>query len=173
MAGPRQPIQLIIENGKKHLTKAEIEERLKSEPQPTTDDITAPAYLTAAQKRHFNKIAGQLQKIKIMGDTDCETLARYVTAQGLYEQAVKDLRDIQKQRPKDMTPEALTVWADMLNRLDKRQDRYFKQAHTAATALGLTISSRCKLVVPTKEETPKTNKFARFSPVKGKAANGE
>ena len=104
-----------------------------------------------------------------MGETDCDTLARYITAQELYEQAVKDLRRIQKQRPKvaeyeDEIPVAVwSYWADMLDKLDKRQDRYFKQAQTAATALGLTISARCKLVVPKAPEEPKPNKFLRFN----------
>jgi hypothetical protein len=65
-------------------------------------------------------------------------------------------------------------WADLLNYMDKRQDRYFKQAQTAAAALGLTISSRCKLAVPKGAEEPKPNKFSKFGkPIPGKAAGHE
>ena len=167
MARPREPIALIQAKGKKNLTKAEIAERQASEVQPCTDEIVAPSYLTAAQRKQFDKLAGQLQKIKIMGETDCEALARYVTAQGLYEQAVKDLRAIHKQKPKEMEARALVAWADALDKLDKRIDRYFKQAQTAARDLGLTIGSRCKLQVPVKEEAPKVNKFAQFEVIKG------
>ena len=81
---------------------------------------------------------------------------------------MRDLRKLQKARPKESDPSTLLAWAEMLDKLDKRQDRYFKQAQTAAAALGLTISSRCKLVAPVKEEAPKENKFARFG---GKAAD--
>ncbi len=170
MAGQRQPIELVIANDRKHLTKAEIEERRARELRPCTDDIVAPFYLTKKQKDTFYKIAQQLKKLKIMGETDCDTLARYITAQELYEQAVKDLRAVQKQRPKATDdPLTLTKWAAMLEQLDKRQERYFKQAHTAASALGLTISSRCRLVAPVTEEKPKENKFAKF----GKAAGGK
>jgi hypothetical protein len=50
----------------------------------------------------------------------------------------------------------------------RRQDRHFKQAQTAARELGLTISSRCKLQVPVKEEHEKpTNKFSKFGKVAG------
>lgn len=171
MAGARQPIGLIIANGKKHLTKSEIEERQNSEPQPCADGVAAPSYLTAKQRKEFDKISGQLIKIGIMGETDCDTLARYIIAQGMYEQAVKDLRQVQKDRPKDSQPEELATWAALLTTLDKRQDRYFKQVHTAATALGLTISSRCKLVVPKTEEAPKVNKFSQF--LGGRAAGDE
>lgn len=164
MTRPRQPLAVVQANGKKHLTKQEIEERQEQEVQPCTDGIEAPKYLTVAQRKLFDKLAGQLQKIKIMGETDVDALARYVIAQELYEQTVKDLRAAQRQQPKgaDVTATTMAMWADMMNNLDKRQDRYFKQLHTAATALGLTISSRCKLVVPVKDEPEKVNKFARF-----------
>lgn len=171
MAGQRQPTELVILKGKKHFTKAEIQERLAGEVQPCTDDIIAPSYLTAAQKKQFDKLAEQLQKINIMGETDVDALARYVTAQGFYEQAVKELRKLLKEKP-DKNDEhyyaKLDTWYGAQETLDKRQDRYFKQAQTAASALGLTISSRCKLQVPVKEEAPKENKFQRFD--KSKAA---
>lgn len=171
VAGPRQPIELLEFKGKKHLTKAEIEERHARELKPCTDEITAPPYLTGKQKKEFYRIAAQLDKLKIMGETDCDTLARYITAQGLYEQAVKDLRAVQKARPKgsNVDPAAVIKWAAMLEQLDKRQERYFNQAQKAAAALGLTISSRCRLVAPVVEEKPKENKFSKF----GKAAGGK
>ena len=162
MAGTRKPMKLNLATGGKHWTKDEIKERLSSELQPITDGIAAPSYLTSKQKKQFNTIADQLQRLGIMGETDCDTLARYIIAQGFYEQAVKDLREIQKERPKGASVGNLSHWAELLNELDKRQDRYFKQAQVAAAALGLTISSRCKLAVPQSAEEPKVNKFAKF-----------
>lgn len=171
MAGQRQPIELIIANGKKHLTKEEIEERRRSEPKVCTDGIEAPSFLTAAQKKQFNKIAGQLQKIKIMGETDVDALARYITAQSLYEDAIKEMRKLTKERPKDQWDENyykdLELWAVLYDHAAKRQDRFFKQSQAAARDLGLTISSRCKLQVPVKEEAPKENKFSKFTKVVG------
>ena len=171
MAGPRQPLQLIMAKGAKHLTKQEIKERMSTEVQPCTDGIAAPSYLTAKQKKQFNTIAEQLQRLGIMGETDCDTLARYITAQSLYEQAVKDLRQIQTQKPnaKEAEPREIIGWADALNVMDKRVDRYYKQATSAASKLGLTISDRCKLVLPKAADAPKENKFARFG---GKKAAG-
>ena len=171
MAGQRQPIELVIANDRKHLTKAEIEERRQRELKPCTDNIAAPSYLSAKQKKEFNKIAAQLDKLKIMGETDCDALARYIIAQGHYVQAVKDLHAVQKERPKgaDADVAAMAKWAALLEQLDKRVERYAKQAQTAAAALGLTISSRCRLVAPVIEEKPKENKFSKF----GKAAGGK
>lgn len=166
MAGPRQPVELVIAKGKKHLTKAEIAERQASEVAPCADDITAPAYLTAKQKKHFDKIAGQLAKIKVMGETDVDTLARYVVAETQYQEATKELRKLAKERPTRDEGDffaLLEIWSAAQEVADKRQERYFKQASALARDLGLTISSRCKLQVPVQPEPDKpVNKFAKF-----------
>lgn len=174
MARPREPIDLIIAKGKKNLTKAEIEQRRNEEVAPCTDDLTPPSYLTAAEKRRFEKLAGQLTKIKIMGETDVETLARYVSAQTLYEKATKDLRKLDREQPKrddyderDSYYLAFDIWSRSYEAMVKLQDRYFKQATASARELGLTISSRCKLVAPVKEEVPPENKFSKFRVIGG------
>lgn len=174
MAGARQPIELVIAKGKKHLTKDEIEQRKASEVAPCLDDITAPVYLTSKQKKHFDKLAGQLKKIKIMGETDVDTLARYVVAETQYQEAVKELRKLAKERPQHDEEgfyAHMETWSALVDIADKRQERYFKQASTLARDLGLTISSRCKLQVPVQETPDKpVNKFAKFG---GKAADAE
>ena len=164
MGRPRQPVDLLLQRGTKHLTKEEIAERRASEVKPCPDGIAAPTYLTAAQKKRFELLAEQLKKINIMGETDVDTLARYVVAQSLYEQAVKDIRVAQRAQPKgaEATTALLASWASMMKELDRRQDRYFKQAQTCASTLGLTITARCGLEVPVPTEAPKTNKFAKF-----------
>lgn len=172
MARPREPIELIIAKGGKHLGKAEIAERRASEVQACPDGIEAPAYLTAPQKKHFTKLAGQLEKIRIMGETDVDTLARYVVAEIQYEDAVKEQRKLAKDRPKQDDPayetpadyyKAMEAWYVAQEVADRRQERYYKQASALARDLGLTISSRCKLQVPVKEEPEKpANKFAKF-----------
>ena len=173
MAGPRQPTQLIIAKGTKHFTKKEIADRLSTEVAPCADDLSAPNYLTAAERKRFARIAAQLNKLRILGETDTETLARYVTAQVQYEKATKELRTLTKERPKkedypddekgrDAYYLHLDFWMKASTAAAKLQDRSFKQAQTVAAALGLTISSRCKLVAPKTEEAPKENKFAKF-----------
>ena len=160
MAGQRQPIELLIAKGNKNLTKAEIQERRDRELKPIADNIIAPAYLTKKQKEEFYRIAGQLQKLKIMGETDVDALARYIVANDLYITAVKKLRS---KEVKD-DPILFELWA-------RNQERYFKQCRSSANDLGLSISSRCKLVVPeTNKEAPKANKFTKFE--KRTAVNG-
>ena len=160
MSGQRQPTAVVIANGKKNLTKAEIKARLESEIKPVTDNITAPAYLTKKQKEEFYRYSGQLRKLKIMGETDVDALGRFITAKDMYENAVKQMR---KPEIKN-SPILFEKWL-------KVQDKLFKQCRASANDLGLSISSRCKLVVPeTKKETPKENKFRKFE--KRPAVNG-
>lgn len=152
MSGTRLPIELVEARGNKHLTKAEIEERREREIKPITDNIIAPSFLTKKQKDEFYKITDQLKKLKIMGETDVDALARYIVANDFYINAVKQMR---KPEVKN-NPLLFNQWA-------KIQERYFKQCRSSANDLGLSISSRCKLVVPPQEkEKPKTNKFKRF-----------
>lgn len=160
MAGQRQPIELVLAKGKKNLTKAEIQERRDSEVKPITDDIIAPGYLTKKQKTEFDRISTQLQKLKIMGETDVDALARYITAKDMYENAVKQMRKTEVKN----NPIIYEKWISI-------QDKLFKQCRSSANDLGLSISSRCKLVVPaTKEPTKKENKFSKFE--KRTAVNG-
>ena len=152
MAGQKLPLEVVRARGSKHLTKAEIQERKDREIKPITDNIIAPAYLTKKQKDEFTRIAEQLKKLKILGETDVDALARFIVANDFYIHAVKQMRkpDVKN------NPFAFEKWA-------KIQERYFKQCRASANDLGLSISSRCKLVVPdTKKETPKENKFKKF-----------
>ena len=152
MAGQRQPIELVIAKGKKNLTKAEIQERLDSEVKPITDNIEAPSYLTKKQKDEFNKISNQLKKLKIMGETDIDALARYIIAKDLYIKVSKQLAKAE-----------VISNPGALNQYLKNQDTLFKQCRASANDLGLSISSRCKLVVPaTNETTKKENKCSKF-----------
>ena len=160
MAGQRQPIELLKATGAKHLTKAEIADREAREVKPCTDDITPPSYLTKKQKAEFIRIADQLEKLKILGETDVDALARYILSRDTY---VKLTKQIQKK--------AILEDPILLDKYMKNQDRAFRQCDVSAKALGLTISSRCRLVVPEiKVEVPTENKFKRFE--KRSAASG-
>ena len=152
MAGQKLPLEVIQARGSKHLTKAEIKERQAREIKPITDNIIAPAYLTKKQSTEFYRIAEQLQKLKILGETDSDALARFIIANDFYVHTIKQLRKADVKN----NPFEFEKWT-------KIQEKYFKQCRASANDLGLSISSRCKLVVPdTKSETPKENKFKKF-----------
>ena len=150
MAGARQPTALVELKGKKHFTKAELEERRNAEVNADTDNIVPPDYLTEKQAGEFFALANVLKRCEIMTNLDCDALARFVVARSDYADYVKLMRSIPK------TVDNLQE----LKEADKLKRGAFLDCNTAAKELGMTISSRCKLVVPKKEESKPINKFA-------------
>lgn len=146
---PRQPIDLLVFKGKKNLTKSEIEERKEQEVKAPSDKVKAPAYLSKDLKREFKKIADELLQIGIMTNLDVDALARFLIARNMYIKISNQLLE-------------LDPLEDDFNTLINHQDKFFKQSRAAASDLGLTISSRCKLVIPKKEEKKKSEEEELF-----------
>lgn len=145
---PKQPIDLVIANGRKNLGKDEIERRRSEEVVVPFINVRPPDYLTTKkQKEEFMKIAEMLLHINIFTELDEDTLARYVLAREQYIVATKRLNKV-------MRSGSIEEFDD----LQKIQTRAFNQCRVGASDLGLTITSRARLVVP-QTETPKTNKF--------------
>ena len=154
MARPRQPIKLVQAKGAKHLTKSEIAKREAEELDvPIPEVISPPAYIADSPKlvEEFNDIAEKLIALKIMTELDADCLARYILSKQNYLHYTSLLNNaIRKNKVAEMAA------------IQTMQDKAFKQVRAAASDLGLTISSRCRLVVP-QAPVPKTNKFSRFS----------
>ncbi len=154
MSGKRQPTALVKANGRKHLSRAEERQRLAREaanPTPENAKIRAPDWLSPALRGEFNELRGQLVELGIFAKLDRDTLARYLTARRMYLRAV------------DLVQEALdTEDAALAAKWGALQDRYFKQCRACANDLGLTISSRCRLVLPKKDEEPEEDELAEF-----------
>lgn len=141
MARPREPIDLIKAKGKKHLTKAEYEERKEQEIEVPFTDICPPEYLTGVkQLEKFNMYADMLLKVGIFTELDVDCLARYIMGEQLYLQYTSLLINLIKSKD-----------YEQLGKIQGLQDRAFKQCQQCARDLGLTISSRCKLIVPQTE----------------------
>ena len=148
MANPKQPIALIEYKGKKHLTKSEIEERKATEPERKTDAILPPDFLCASQKKEFARLAKELDDIGIMSNLDCNTLAMYVVGVDRFKLLNKKLNDPEIAEDIFEYEKVFNLW-----------DKSVKQCQSLAKSLGLTIDSRCKLVVPKKDEPERKNKF--------------
>lgn len=154
MAGQREPLKLVLHKGKKHLTKEEIAKREKEEIQAPADNVKPPSYLSRDLKREFKKIADELMRIGIISNLDGDALARYLQSRKMYLQITDKLLIIPPVIEKEVFDEKIgemvidmqtnDVYTDLL----KNQNKLFAQCRTAATDLGLTISSRCKLVIP-------------------------
>ena len=156
MGRPKEPIALVVAKGKKHLTQEEIETRLSQEVNAPSDNVQPPSFLTTqSQKNEFNILAAELMSIGIMANLDCDLLGRYIVSKQMWIKTSKELNKLYKLD--------ITFHLELIDKLSKLQDRYFKQCQNCARELGLTISSRCKLITPTKnEESKPENKFAKF-----------
>lgn len=153
MAGRnRQPIDLVVAKGKKHLSKAEIEARRAQEIKVDFKNVKAPEYLPDTLHKEFDEIAGKLLAIGVMTELDEDALARYLLSKQTYLQYTSLLtKALRENRIGD---------ADKLTTM---QDKAFKQCRASASDLGLTIASRCRLVLPEGNTPPaKENKFMKF-----------
>lgn len=148
MAGTRQPLAVLQANGRKHLTKAETAARAASEVKlPKPKRISVPVWLPEDLKGDFRKIAKELLEADMgAAQLDRDTIGRLVVAQAQYTTATRMVRDLLDQED----VEGAGNWSAL-------QEKYFKQARACANDLGLTITSRCRLVVPKAPERPEEN----------------
>ncbi len=165
MARPRQPVDLLLYKGKKNLTKQEIEERKTQEVKANNDKVRPPTYLPKDLKREFKKISDELLNIGIMTNLDVDALARFLFARKMYLDVTDSLMNLptvleieyfKKDHEGNVIGEGIKVVTnDSYSELLINQDKLFKQCRAAASDLGLTISSRCRLVMPKQEEKKK------------------
>lgn len=152
MAGrPRKPIELHKVDGKSRLTKAEIEYREKTELKVDLKDIQIPSYLTKKQAEQFKTISDKLLQVGIMTELDEEVLGKYIIENDNY-------HDLRKRYNKAKRENDLNAMVS----ISKMQDKAFKRCRACANDLGLTISSRCRLVLPKVEEPPKNRFVEKF-----------
>ena len=174
MAGTRQPTDLVVMKGKKHLTKAEIEARKNAEVVAPNDKVKPPTYLTPKQKNKFRKLSKELLEIKLIANVDCDALARLLIAQDQYIEITEKIRETPlmvdvpvyetHENPETGEKERVQVGTrEVVNgereRLMIIQDRCMKQCRQGASDFGLTVSSRCRLVVPKPQTEKQENKF--------------
>lgn len=138
MAGPRQPTDVVKANGQKHLSKAEEAERRSKEVRVApAKTAKPPKWLPEQLKKDFRAIGKQLIQAGIYTDLDADTLGRYLIAHQQWLAATKQTQKYLNA----LDVENAEAWSRM-------QERYFKQARSCANDMGLTVTSRCRLVVP-------------------------
>lgn len=158
MPRPRQPTDTL----KKHISKAEAAERRAQEfSVPKAEKATPPKWLgrgfpddvSKALKAEFRMIGKQLIDVGLYTDLDADTLAHYVVARHQWELATVQAEIALAGKFSG----ASDAWG-------KVQARYFADARKCAGELGLTLSARCKLIVPEKPayETEPADEFSRI-----------
>ena len=177
MANQRQPVGLIQAKGRKHLTKAEIEQRQATEVHPMlSENAAAPKYLSKAEKERFFEILRGLDELGIIGDTDLLMLGQLVQEETMAIEAYRDykkararrdafLRTAKQQKLDIMQGDYFEIYKNhesLVSVCDQRVSRHKNDLRKYANYFGLTVTSRCRRVMPQIVVEEKVNKFARF-----------
>lgn len=154
MPGPRQPTDVIKANGRKHLSKAEEAKRRETEVHiDPPKSVKVPKWLPASLRKDFRSLGKQLIDAGLYTALDADNLGRYLVAQHQWVIATEEAEAALAARDQEQAD----AWG-------KVQDRYFKQARNCANDMGLTVTSRCRLVVPqnTQQQTDDANPFLQL-----------
>ena len=180
MAGKRRPMDVnlsVVEGGKgKHWTKAEVEARKASEPKLAKPKaLMPPKWLSDPAKKLFRSYAKQLLEFPagIISTLDVGTLAKHCDNEHKYSEASQKAESWSGRLQTYMEEylclkangasakeirEAHEEYAEAKDEVKYYTDlmaKHEKMARSNATEMGMTVSSRCRLVVPksdTKEE---------------------
>lgn len=148
----------VVENNKKHLTKAE--KAVRVEIQKSAGDglaelrLTPPAHLGKIAKKEYKRVVNDLQTLPIR-DLDRAVLENYCTWYGIYVEASEKVNEIGI----SVFSEDKGMWIQ--NPLVVTLEKATNNIKSCAAQLGLTVDSRMKMYVP-KTEEKKDTMFDKF-----------
>ena len=148
----------VVENNKKHLTKAE--KAVRVEIQKSAGDglaelrLTPPAHLGKIAKKEYKRVVNDLQTLPIR-DLDRAVLENYCTWYGIYVEASEKVNEIGI----SVFSEDKGMWIQ--NPLVVTLEKSTNNIKSCAAQLGLTVDSRMKMYVP-KTEEKKDTMFDKF-----------
>lgn len=154
MPGPRQPTDLLKATGRKHLSRAEEAERRSREAHvEPARTAKPPKWFPEELKKDFRALGKRLIAAGLYTDLDADTLGRYLVAQHQWVTATDETEKALAQRDQEQAE----AWGRI-------QERYFKQARNCANDMGLTVTARCRLVVPEsdRQKTEDENPFLQL-----------
>lgn len=138
MSGPRQPTDLLMASGRKHLTRAEEDQRRDAEVHvPVPKQVEPPRWLPKRLHAEFREIGEILRLAGLYAELDRDALGQYFLARERWQKADK----LASRAIQDKDEKLAKEWTGV-------QNTYFRQCRQCAEVLGLSISSRCRLVVP-------------------------
>ncbi|MDU0200155.1 phage terminase small subunit P27 family [Paenibacillus sp. MAH-36] len=163
MVRPKKPIDVLIADGKKHLTKAEINKRRREEAAVKADAgmVVCPDWLTDRIARNiFHAAAKELKKIELLANLDVTTLAQYAESMAKYRQVTKELKG------QPLLVDKPTAYGNVKihNPLITLQLKLSEETRKYGDKLGFTVGARLKLsATPNGKDPPKpANKFDEF-----------
>lgn len=156
-----KPIELLLIQGKKHLTKNEIEQRQQAEKKfkPRSNNIKPPSWLDDLARKEFKRIVKELQEIELITNVDVNALAAYCDA---YSDYVSCTRIIQEEGLMVEYTNKAAETNKVPHPLLTKKKQLHEQMKSLATEFGLTPSSRAKIALPKQEEKEKTEEEKLF-----------
>lgn len=138
MPGPRQPTDVVKANGRKHLTRAEEDQRRDREVHvPPPERAEPPGWLGKKFHREFREIGETLRLAGLYTDLDRDVLGQFLVSRERWQRSDRLASAAIRQKDEKLAKEWTAI-----------QGTYFKQCRQCAEAMGLSISARCRLVVP-------------------------
>ena len=138
MPGPRQPTDVVKANGRKHLTQAEEDQRRDREVHvPPPERAEPPSWLGKKFHRGFQEIGETLRLAGLYTDLDRDVLGQFLVSRERWQRADRLASAAIRATDEKLAREWTAI-----------QGTYFKQCRQCAESMGLSISSRCRLVVP-------------------------
>mgnify|MGYP000905329462 CR=1 FL=1 len=144
MAGrPRKPISVQESTRRVHRSTAEREDRRLAEEFGGDDAIECPDRIKGRESRKlYLDTARALKDMGIWKSIDSDQLACYVTSEMLYRLTTAKYASAISSGDEEEA-----------SAYERRQDKAFRQRQSAANALGLNVTSRCRIVRPDSEPT--------------------
>lgn len=160
MGRKAKPIALHLLEGRKHLTKAEIEQRLAGEQQFAigNDKIKPPKWLDDIAKKEFKRIVREMEQTGILTNIDVDMLALYCDAYSQYIQCCEVIR--REGLMVEYTNKAAET-NKVPHPLLSKKKQLFEQMKALATEFGFTPSARAKIAIP-KQEKKEETKFDKL-----------
>ena len=165
MAGrPPKPIDVVVLDGKKHLTKAEIEARraLENKYKPNMDKVVCPDWLDAEAKKHWALLSAELQTLNLLTNVDvgalaicCDALSKFVKANQEIEKHGMLVTYTNKGGNKNIVPNPYVALSNKYSDVYKRY----------CTEFGLTPAARLKLAAPKEIAKPLTEFERKFGEI--------
>ena len=179
MAGKRRPmdVNLSVIDGGKHWTKDEIQQRQGEELRvEKPKELKVPPWLNGAAKKLFKAYAKQLLKFPagMVSELDTGMLARYCDCEAAYGEASRqkttwlkectqllknvdadNLAALNENPAYDVAKGQVDYWIGQMAKLEKI-------CRGCATEMGMTISSRCRLIVPKVDPKPEEDPLAQL-----------
>lgn len=160
MPRPRQKLSVLEANGRKHLSKNEKAQRAAGEVElPKPAKMRVPKWLPEYLKADFRALAKELLAADMgAAQLDRDTVGRYIVAQHQFTAACRLVQDALDQQD----PDLVIKWT-------KAQKSYFEQARACSNDMGMTITSRCRLVLPHQPDKPEENPFLQMMEARRRA----